>query len=1237
MTFQFLRFRVIARTAPLHACPTRINGRLRVALALLPLLAMLGQISGAVAGTTGGLTGTVSDSTSKAPVANAKVTAVSPSQTATTTTDAQGHYIFASLAPDAYTVSVEKQGFQPLSASGVNVLADQTQNVPVSVQRELRTIGRVTATSASNLVSRGTTGDTYSVTASTAARIGALGGGGSLNQVYSQVASVPGVYVPPGANGWNQTILIRGGDYNQVGYEYDGIPVNRSFDNYPAGTASALGNQELQVYTGGAPANSNASGLAGYINQVIKTGSYPGSYEGDISVGAPTFYHKLNFEAGGATSNRNFSYYIGFGGYNQSFRAVDNFNGNSQLQQFGTPYDLFGCPATPVSGLASCYGYSAGPGITVGPGGYQFAGVNTGVVPATIADRESVVNLTFGIPHKHDGLKDNVQALYSVGSILTQFYDSPGDYGQNQLLAANPNGLFRGGAPVSFTTSFNYTGPVASLYPANGPSLVKPYIFPQASGFANDLLIPNDYRDGSYNNQAIIKLQYQHNFSSAAYARLYGYTFYSDWLENGPNSLAGFGVGPPGDYELNTHSRGLNFDFGDQLDSHNLINANFAYTTSTTLRDYNTQANPGTVTASTPFAYLVNQNNPTNGTCYSSTGGAAVPVSCYSSKSNTPTGDPYATALTFGAPNAPGLTGQTCGGGPCAFYVAENGLNATYNQVVPNFWSGAVSDQIRPTERLLLNLGLHYDDYQFVGVNTDTGARPFWFNAWNASSCVTTAPGSVPSGNGRTPGSTCAAGQVPALLFNTQASYNYPVFEPRFGATFTADPDTVLRASYGRYSQPANAASEQYNVLQQNLPGYIGPKFYSIGYNTPGHPIPPEISYNLDASIEHHFHNSDASIKVTPFLRKTSGEQTTVFIDPRHAVVSSIPVGDLTSKGVEFAFTKGNFDRNGFAAQLAYTYTYATINYSALGNGSTVIDPINNDIKNYNAYTSACAPGGSAAKAGLCGVTSNGVVAAPCYEGAAGATAAVACTAPGAVANPYWNAPAQSLLDRSGPYFPTDTVVSTFGLNSGNSYLTPHTATLILHYKKNRFEVTPSLQFSAGQRYGTPESQVGIDPTSGCAALGVAPDAGRYPYGSAGGSGYNALSCGGTIVTPDSVTGKFDNVGAFIAPSQLLLNSQIAYQVTPKARLTLTLANLMNQCFGGSKLPWTGNGTRQTCSYAATSNAFVAPAGNIYNPGDVIQAYTKYPYVPTYGVYNPDVNGGLFQPFTAYLDLSFKL
>ena len=79
-------------------------------------------------------------------------------------------------------------------------------------------------------------------------------------------------------------MYIRGGDYDQVGYEFDGVPVNRSFDNYPSSSASSLGNAEVQIYTG-RPRRLARRGLAGYINQVIRTGTYPGFADGQLGIG----------------------------------------------------------------------------------------------------------------------------------------------------------------------------------------------------------------------------------------------------------------------------------------------------------------------------------------------------------------------------------------------------------------------------------------------------------------------------------------------------------------------------------------------------------------------------------------------------------------------------------------------------------------------------------------------------------------------------------------------------------------------------------------------------------------------------------------------------------------------------------------------------------------------------------------------------------------------------------------
>jgi hypothetical protein len=165
---------------------------------------------------------------------------------------------------------------QEASESGITVQADQVLNLALT-QRSLTTIGTTTSR-ASSLVKAGTTADLYSISATQQDKASQFGGGGVLNSAWSAISSVPGVYVPSGQNGYigaGPGISIRGGDYDQIGYELDGIPVNRSFDNYPSSILSSLGQQELQVYTGATPANSEANGISGFINQVIKTGTAP--------------------------------------------------------------------------------------------------------------------------------------------------------------------------------------------------------------------------------------------------------------------------------------------------------------------------------------------------------------------------------------------------------------------------------------------------------------------------------------------------------------------------------------------------------------------------------------------------------------------------------------------------------------------------------------------------------------------------------------------------------------------------------------------------------------------------------------------------------------------------------------------------------------------------------------------------------------------------------------------------
>jgi hypothetical protein len=191
------------------------------------------------------------------------VSVTSPSETATTTADNAGRFTFVSLAPDTYTLSAKKQGYEPASLAGINVIADQTQNVSMATRPTLRTIGRVAARSANDLIKPGTTADVYSVSAAQQTAVQGLGGGGSLNQAYSATASVPGVYVPQGQNGIYQSAYVRGGNFTELGYEFDGVPIQRAFDRYPSTSLSSLGQQELQVCTGAAPADAQSSALAG--------------------------------------------------------------------------------------------------------------------------------------------------------------------------------------------------------------------------------------------------------------------------------------------------------------------------------------------------------------------------------------------------------------------------------------------------------------------------------------------------------------------------------------------------------------------------------------------------------------------------------------------------------------------------------------------------------------------------------------------------------------------------------------------------------------------------------------------------------------------------------------------------------------------------------------------------------------------------------------------------------------
>jgi hypothetical protein len=1214
----------------------------QVAVALLILVAFLLQGTWALAGTTGGLSGIVTD-TKGAPVAGAAVRAISASETATTRTDNSGHFVFLSLAPDTYTVSIEKDGYNPLSYAGISIFADQVQTLSFRMEAALKEIAHVTSTAAGALVKAGTTSDVYSVNAATAAKVTGLGGGGSLDQAYSAIATMPGAYVPVGQMGWYQSVYIRGGDYDQVGYEVDGVPVNRAFDNYPSNTATALGQQELQVYTGAAPSNAEGQGLSGFINQVIKTGTYPGFADSDLGVGAPAFYHKANIEVGGSTPDRLFSYYAGFGGYNQDYRTFDQFNGAGITTDWGYPTGvLCGNAANPAL-ISSCFnGSTFEPSWAVlGPFNYYQTKM--------ISDRENIVNFHFAIPHHHDGGRDDIQLLWQGSDLQTSYYSSPNDFLGSSTNFATGLGVANAGSLFTFPESQVYTGNYNQLVPvgtatAANFSPVANYCFPSApANLACGGAIPANFNDSVDNAVGIVKLQYQKNFSSSAYLRVYGYTVYSNWFNWGPISASLCCTGVPVQYEVDTHTRGVSATFADQITPQNLLQLQGSFSTADSHR-----LNNGTMFAGTGtnMAVMVNGSSPNSGICYNpiaGAGGAAPAANCDS---------PYAAPSAAGAPGCPAaanplgcpgnptgaasftvgtlgaggpltsypVTATSCGGGPCEWDVVNNGYSGPDNTVEPRFTAASLTDEWDPTDRLHMNFGVRFDQFQYVPVATTTGAIPFWTAAWNQSYCTnpatpTVAP--VEKNDPTLPCSSVGAGYVPATVSDVSSTQTYNVWQPRFAATFTLNPLNVLRFSWGKYDQAPNTAFEQYDNLNQNLPDENA-NFYTLGFTAPTHPIVPEVSYNTDLSWEHQFKGSDLSFKVTPFYRRTNDQIQQFYLNIRTNFVSGLNIGSQTNKGVEFELQKGDFSRNGFSSLISFTYTNAYVTYSPTSNGTTPVSTINAAIQAYNAFTKA---GGGA----------------PCYTPATAGgpgSAQTTCTA-GDVANPYYNAPLEGLLDPGGRYAPYDLFpAGAPGAGGYESFVAPYDATIVLNYKHDKFAFTPALQFSGGIRYGYPIAQYGVDPTSCTGTLGSAITGDpRYPYGGSG-SPFDATTCGATVAIPNPATHLFDGIGAFTEPNRLTLASQISYDITPRISAVLTMSNLVDTCFGGTKAAWTsapGIPSNKVCEYqAGWAGVGFPPVGNIYNPPfSNVQPFRQQAYYPYYG------NTAL--PFNAFMDFKLKL
>ncbi|MGZ3506095.1 MAG: carboxypeptidase regulatory-like domain-containing protein [Vulcanimicrobiaceae bacterium] len=300
----------------------------RALRSVLPLALILALVSGLVGpvlgGTVGLISGQVTDAQTRAPLANVRVTAISPSGRGRATTDSRGFYSVLGLAPDTYTVSFERSGYEPRAVEGQTVNADQTTTVGLAMEKALRTIANVGARASSSAFQPNHPHDTYTVTAKD---IGEIQGTQLNNNATQLFTSLPSVTSAGQVGG---VPIVRAGRANEIGISVNGAPETNSFTgtfgaaqlqdqhfNFDVlDTVPTLAIQDLQLTPGVADASFGDTGT-GNINIVFKKGAYPAFSDAILGLGGGHYYHGVSLDYGAASPDGRWNAYFMYHGDNK--------------------------------------------------------------------------------------------------------------------------------------------------------------------------------------------------------------------------------------------------------------------------------------------------------------------------------------------------------------------------------------------------------------------------------------------------------------------------------------------------------------------------------------------------------------------------------------------------------------------------------------------------------------------------------------------------------------------------------------------------------------------------------------------------------------------------------------------------------------------------------------------------------------------------------------------------------
>ena len=222
---------------------------------LFSLLILLPVILNAAS--TGRIKGKVVDVTTGEPLIGANVLVMGSSFGAAT--DVNGEYVIANLEAGTYEVRASFIGYRSITISNVRVFSDLTTDLDFNLPSEDISISEISIVAQKPLVNKS---NTNAVRVTTGEDIEALPVRGMANIIGLSA----GVVIK------DNTIFVRGGRLDEVGYYLEGISVRNPITGGNAVTVIQDAVEEVQVQAGGYTAEYGGAN-AGIIRQQLKSGT----------------------------------------------------------------------------------------------------------------------------------------------------------------------------------------------------------------------------------------------------------------------------------------------------------------------------------------------------------------------------------------------------------------------------------------------------------------------------------------------------------------------------------------------------------------------------------------------------------------------------------------------------------------------------------------------------------------------------------------------------------------------------------------------------------------------------------------------------------------------------------------------------------------------------------------------------------------------------------------------------